>query len=70
MYGRLEKMQPNDLLTVDEVITLLRIGRSTLYQNMKKGLFPKPIHLTSRTIRFLRKDIMDWLESKTTNKNG
>lgn len=63
-------MQPNDLMTVDEVITLLRIGRSTIYQNMKKGLFPKPIRLTTRTIRFLRKDIMDWLESKTTNKNG
>lgn len=63
-------MQPNDLMTVDEVITLLRIGRSTIYQNMKKGLFPKPIRLTSRTIRFLRKDIMDWLELKTTNGNG
>ena len=63
-------MQPNDLMTVDEVITFLRIGRSTIYQNMKKGLFPKPIRLTTRTIRFLRKDIMDWLESKTTNKNG
>ena len=63
-------LEISDLMTVNEVAQLLRMGRSTIYLNMEKGLFPKPIHLTPRTVRFLRKDIMDWLESKTRNENG
>jgi len=63
-------LEASDLMTVNEVAELLRIGRSTIYLNMEKGLFPKPIRLTPQTVRFLRKDIMDWLESKTRNENG
>lgn len=63
-------LEASDLMTVNEVAELLRIGRSTIYLNMEKGLFPKPIHLSPRTVRFLRKDIMSWLESKTRNENG
>ena len=35
---------------IDEVLRRKAIGRSTLYQEIKQGLFPKPVKIGKRKI--------------------
>jgi len=43
-----------------------RIGlsRSTLYQYIKHGDFPKPVHLGLRAVGWLESDISDWIAAR------
>ena len=38
------------------------LPRSTIYDRMKKGSFPKPINLGKRTVAWLSADIEAWME--------
>jgi prophage regulatory protein len=38
------------------------LPRSTIYDWMKKGSFPKPINLGKRTVAWLSADIEAWME--------
>ena len=54
----------NDLLTRDEVLELLKIGRTTLYRLMESHGFPRPIKVLEQSNRWLRLEIDAWLEQK------
>lgn len=49
------------LMTAREVIQLLRIGKSTFYEYVKKGLLPRPVNIGPRTKRWLESEIYDHL---------
>jgi excisionase family DNA binding protein len=51
---------PLDLLTSEEVWTLLRISRPSWFRLQREGRGPKPIRL-GRSIRFRRQEIDRWL---------
>lgn len=40
------------------------LPRSTIYDRMKKGSFPKPINLGKRTVAWLSVDIEAWIEQQ------
>jgi prophage regulatory protein len=40
------------------------LPRSTIYDRMKKGSFPKPISLGKRTVAWLSADIEAWMEQQ------
>lgn len=42
------------------------LSRSALYEQMKKGLFPRPVKLTSKAVAWRESDLADWLESRET----
>ena len=55
------------------MITILRrhqveartgLPRSTIYDRMKKGTFPKPISLGARTVGWLSVDIDAWIDEQ------
>ncbi len=52
------------LLRIEEVASLLGIAKSTVYKNMRLGLFPKPINLTERTSVWRLSTEEDWVRSK------
>ena len=51
----------NDLLTRDEVLDLLSISRSALYQLMESHGFPRPIKVLEQSNRWIRAEIDSWL---------
>ena len=53
-----------ELLTLQEVLDLLKIKRSSVYDWISKGNFPKPIKFGERYARWMKKDVLDWLEQK------
>ena len=54
--------QENDLLTRDEVLTLLKVSRSKLYELMRQD-FPKPIKFGSSN-RWLRMEVEEWINAR------
>ena len=46
---------------------LLPISRSSLWQRVKSGTFPKPIKLSSRTTVWRKSDVDEWIKSCEEN---
>ncbi|MBX9606547.1 MAG: AlpA family transcriptional regulator [Gammaproteobacteria bacterium] len=40
------------------------LSRSTLYQYIKEGNFPKPVPLGPRAVGWLESDVCDWIASR------
>jgi prophage regulatory protein len=48
------------ILRCQAVIELTGLSRSTLYEKMARGEFPKPKKLGRRAVGWLRSDIAEW----------
>lgn len=55
------------ILRLPQVRELCGVGRSTLYDWMAKGLFPRPVKLGARAVGWRADDISAWLESRETS---
>ena len=49
------------LLTIRDVCTIARIPRTTVYNAINEGMFPRPVRVRSKTIRWRARDIEKWL---------
>jgi len=52
------------LLRRRQVETLTGLKRSTIYEGMARGHFPKPIHLGPRSVGWLANEIEDWIVAR------
>jgi len=58
-------MQLSDrLLRLPEVLEIVPIKKSTLYDLMRRGLFPKNIKLGSNIVAWKTSDIDKWIANK------
>ncbi len=46
-----------------EVMRLVPLGRSTIYDRMKAGTFPKSYDLGGGVVCWRKSDILDWLDA-------
>jgi len=58
--------QPSDLIRIKEVLAMTGVSRSFIYHHRKSGDFPNPIHLSSRSVAWVRSSVEDWIKSKIT----
>lgn len=59
-------MKINKLLTIQEVIKIVGIKKSTLYKLIKEGKFPKQIKI-GHLSRWRLSDIQDWVDNQLSN---
>jgi prophage regulatory protein len=52
------------ILRRDEVERATGLPRSTIYDKMAKGDFPKPIRIGARAVGWLEQDIAAWQETR------
>ncbi len=57
-------MPTDRLLTRPEVEDRVRLTRSSIYRNMRKGLFPLPIRIGPKAVRWRESEIEQWLASQ------
>ena len=50
----------NELLTIDEVVEIVGVTKSTVYSWMEKNLFPKGAKLGPKLRRWRRDEIENW----------
>jgi len=44
------------------------LARSTLYQMMQTGHFPKPVRIGGRAVAWLESDIDEWIEARLAER--
>lgn len=54
----------NYVLRLPEVIKRTGLARSTIYDQMEKGTFPRPIRIGERAVAWRDSDIEDWIASR------
>jgi prophage regulatory protein len=47
-----------------QVETITGWARSTIYQGIAEGRFPRPIRLGARSVGWLAQEIEDWIQSR------
>ena len=56
------------LLTMNQVIDRVPISKPTVYAYIKAGIFPAPIRIGPKSIRFLTDEIDAWLVNLTAER--
>jgi len=54
----------NRILKLPEVICRTGYSRSSIYQKISEGIFPKPIHLGVRAVGWLEYEIVEWINTR------
>ena len=52
------------LLRLRVVIKMTSLSRTTIYNNMAKGKFPKNIHLGPKISVWIEREIQEWINSQ------
>ena len=47
-----------------ELLELVSMSKSTLYNQVAENRFPKPIKLANRSVGWLTSDVLEWFEQK------
>lgn len=55
---------PNRLLKRAEVSKITTLGKTSLYELMKAGEFPKPINIGGRRVAWLQSDVENWITDR------
>lgn len=58
------------LLRLPQVIERTALRRSTIYEMMRAGTFPKPVKLNLRSNGWLETEISDWLDSRIAEREA
>ena len=58
------------VIKLKTVIQLTSLSSATIYRLIKNEEFPKQLKLAERSSGWLLEEINDWLESKSTLRNG
>jgi len=63
------KLDEMAILRLPDVMRLIGLGRTTIYDMMAKGTFPRPVSLSARAIGWRVVDIRDWLQQREQATN-
>ena len=53
-----------ELLTMDEVYALTKMGQSTVHEKIGRREFPKRLIIGPRIVRWRRRDVQEWVASR------
>lgn len=56
--------QPDVLLRLPRVKQRTGLGRSTIYEQISQGLFPKPVKISVRAVAWRESQIDQWIEQR------
>lgn len=56
------------MMKASEVTALTRRSRSSLYDDMERGAFPRPVKLGPRSVAWLESEVRDWLDARVAER--
>lgn len=59
-----------ELLDLEEVKKLVGLARSSIYRQMLALTFPRCIHVGERTSRWVKSEIMEWIQLKMAERDN
>ena len=61
---------PVRLLKRQQVEEITTLSRSSIYDMIKRGVFPKPIKIGERAVAWREADIIAWLDARMAAASG
>jgi prophage regulatory protein len=58
------------MLRREQVLARIGLSRSSLYNLMVTGDFPKPVALGTRAVGWIESEVQDWLQQKIAVSRG
>jgi prophage regulatory protein len=52
------------LILVEEVKTMTSLSKVTIYREMRRGVFPKPLRLARNRVAWKQAEILNWLADR------
>ena len=65
----LPAFEPEDLITLEQLMALTQLSKWTIYREIKDGRFPAPIKIATGGNRWLRSEIVDHLMQRVLERN-
>jgi prophage regulatory protein len=62
-------MSDTKIIKLPVVIKLTQLSRATIYRLIANGDFPKQIKLAERSSAWLEKEVLDYIESRITQRS-
>ena len=59
-----------NILRRHDVERVTGLPRSTIYDKVAKGTFPKPVQLSERAVGWLENEIADWQKARIAARDG
>jgi len=59
-------MNTETVYRVGDVKKIVGLSKNTIYRQIKKGNFPKPIRIGTRAVAWRSSDIQNWIETRET----
>ena len=56
------------LIKLKEVIEKTSLGRSTIYEFMTKGTFPKQVSLGAKSVAWVESEVDDWIMDRVEER--
>jgi len=57
------------ILRLPELRKRIGLGRSSIYALVKQGRFPRPVHLSSRTVGWIESEVEQWLAGRAAERS-
>ena len=51
-------------LSIKQVAAILGVSVTTVWRMRRRGEFPNPVQLSHGCVRFLEKDVAEWIEAR------
>ncbi|MFN3233408.1 MAG: helix-turn-helix transcriptional regulator [Alphaproteobacteria bacterium] len=64
------KLSINRVLRRKEVERVTGLSRSTIYQRMSNGTFPKPVPLGPQRVGWMENELVDWIEERVRERDA
>jgi len=58
------------LLRLRDVIAQVGLGRSAIYDQIKRGVFPAPVHLGPRAVAWASDEIASWIDFRVASSRA
>ncbi|RUO78934.1 transcriptional regulator [Idiomarina tyrosinivorans] len=56
------------LIKLQDVSKLTTLSRSSIYRLIKDGMFPAPVNLGYRSVAWVEREVIDWVESRLAER--
>ncbi|TAM57261.1 MAG: AlpA family transcriptional regulator [Rhodanobacter sp.] len=68
-FGPVE-VKPARLIRLPEVIRQTGLARSSIYDGIRDGKFPKPVPLCGRNVGFVESEVQQWIADRIAASRG
>jgi prophage regulatory protein len=62
--------QTTTILRLPELRKRIGLGRSSIYALVKRGQFPRPIHLSARAVGWSQAEVEQWIAERAAERKA